>query len=221
LEAIQVEDEAGNPASRYLQKGAKFQEVKRSRYRVKFTKIEGEGPEEGWVPYYVAGRRVAARRSKYPWHSYAINEEEREGVLQPKEDHEMWECVLELDRPGILLNTTVDWDRDTTDCRNDGLLQAHAYTLLHAKEVNGFRMVCVRNPHVASGFEWQGPWNDQGPEWKAHPEVAEALQVDLKRDGAFWMDWEDFTWNFAGVSETRLSLDGHERVDDDEEDIEE
>ena len=94
-------------------------------------------------------------------------------------------------------------------------------TFLHAKEVNGFRMVCVRNPHAASGFEWQGPWNDQGPEWKAHPEVAEALQVDLKRDGAFWMDWEDFTWNFAGVSETRLSLDGHERVDDDEEDIEE
>ena len=124
LEAIQVEDEAGNPASRYLQKGAKFQEVKRSRYRVKFTKIEGEGPEEGWVPYYVAGRRVAARRSKYPWHSYAINEEEREGVLQPKEDHEMWECVLELDRPGILLNTSVDWKRDTTDCRSDGLLQA-------------------------------------------------------------------------------------------------
>lgn len=34
---------------------------------MRFTKIEGEGPAKGWVPYYVKGQRVAKRTTKYPW----------------------------------------------------------------------------------------------------------------------------------------------------------
>ena len=34
---------------------------------LRFTKIEGEGPAEGWLRYYVKGQRVATRTTKYPW----------------------------------------------------------------------------------------------------------------------------------------------------------
>jgi len=65
-------------------------------------------------------------------------------------------------------------------------------------------LVCLRNPWGC--FEWQGPWNDKGEEWKANPDVAKALQVDLKSDGAFWMEFEDFTWNFMGIMQTKIAM---------------
>ena len=35
---------------------------------MRFTKTNGEGPAEGWVPYYVKGQRVAKRITEILWH---------------------------------------------------------------------------------------------------------------------------------------------------------
>ena len=36
-------------------------------------------------------------------------------------------------------------------------------------------------------------------EWKTHPNVTEALDVDFKADGIFWMEWEDWQENLLVV----------------------
>lgn len=86
----------------------------------------------------------------------------------------------------------------------DGLLPGHANTILRAVKVNDFKMICLRNPW--GHCEWKGPWHDEGEEWKLHPEVADALQVEDKDNGSFWMEWEDFEWNYAMIHLTLFSV---------------
>ena len=38
-----------------------FKELERKRYHVKFQKIQGEGPAEGWLSYFASGKRTAER----------------------------------------------------------------------------------------------------------------------------------------------------------------
>lgn len=173
-----------------LSEGATVQEVERHRQFVRFTKVSGDGPEEGWMPYYVSGKRVAKRSSVFPWHMYPID---GSGHAEAVDEETMWKMAMELDESNYMLGTGVHYSRK--DSKREGLVQSHAYTLLHVKEVAGYRMVATRNPW--GDGEWKGPWHDEGEEWEANPEVTKALDAHLERDGVFWMDWEDFTWNMS------------------------
>ena len=54
------------------------------------------------------------------------------------------------------------------DC---GMVHGHAYSVLHAVEVEGVRLIACRNPW-GSDSEWNGPWSDRSEEWKANPSIA-------------------------------------------------
>lgn len=159
-----------------------FKELERKRYHVKFQKIQGEGPAEGWLSYFASGKRTAER-------SWARN----------------W---------GDMFPNVVRWTQDNKpmitgalprkNLQFDGLLPGHANTILRAVKVNDFKMICLRNPW--GHCEWKGPWHDEGEEWKLHPEVADALQVEDKDNGSFWMEWEDFEWNYAMIHLTLFSV---------------
>ncbi|CAK9090384.1 unnamed protein product [Durusdinium trenchii] len=82
-----------------------------------------------------------------------------------------------------------------TDC---GMVHKHAYSLLHAVEIGGFRLVACRNPW-GTDAEWNGPWSDRSAEWRAHKDIADALKVDFQTDGIFWMDYEDWQFIFGQV----------------------
>lgn len=202
---IDVVDEPGGQNLGCLGKEAVFKEAERNRYHVKFTKISGEGPDEGWLPYYVKGQRVAARITTFPWHVYPTSKKSDDEKEQ-SDDEKIWQKLLQMDLENFPLSTTVAEieNRSEEQANRDGLVPNHAYSFLHAKEACGRRLVCLRNPWGC--FEWQGPWNDKGEEWKANPDVAKALQVDLKSDGAFWMEFEDFTWNFMGIMQTKIAM---------------
>lgn len=73
---------------------------------------------------------------------------------------------------------------------SSGILQGHAYSLLHVAEIDGVKLVCCRNPW-GNDTEWNGPWSDRSAEWKANPSIAQALNVDFQSEGSFWMDFED------------------------------
>ena len=79
-----------------------------------------------------------------------------------------------------------------------------AYTIAREVHVGGFKVVCLRHPWGRG--EWKGPWCDGGEEWDAHPEVAEALQVEEKDNGIFWMEWEDYQWNMGGLNGMAFSI---------------
>ena len=77
--------------------------MERDRYHVKFQKLEGEGPAEGWVPYYVKGHRVATRTTKYPWCVYSIARDDKK--IEESDDEKMWQRILQLDLGNYPLST--------------------------------------------------------------------------------------------------------------------
>lgn len=192
-EGVMVSEEYGGQGKlgRLLQ-GATVKEVERKRYYVKFQKLEGEGPAEGWFPYYVSGKRTATRTTKRNWNYY---------VSGTPEEPNMFEKLVEFDQANYPMSSGPMTRKNLSF---DGLVFPHAYTLLHAVDVNGFKMVCMRNPWGHN--EWKGPWCDGSEEWKQNPEVAEALHVVDKDNGVFWMDWEDFEFNYGTIDGLRFSM---------------
>ncbi len=59
--------------------------------------------------------------------------------------------------------------------KNSGLVAGHAYTLLACLEVNGVKLVRLRNPW--GGREWEGDWSDRSPLWTRHMKVRECKLV--------------------------------------------
>lgn len=169
---------------------------------IKFTKVDGEGPDEGLVASYVAGKKVASRSSTFPWcqfgqHVYQKNDKT---TIEDLDDDQAWAKALEVDEKNFLLAAVPH------AYARDGVVSNHAYSILAMKEVEGMRFVCLRNPW---GYgEYRGPWNDEAEEWKVNPGVAAALQVELDNDsdGKFWMEWEDLTWRIRGFDATLFQM---------------
>ncbi len=41
-----------------------------------------------------------------------------------------------------------------------GIVQGHAYAILDAKEVEGHKLMKLKNPHGSGGAEWSGDFSD-------------------------------------------------------------
>jgi len=75
--------------------------------------------------------------------------------------------------------------------RPDGLVEGHAYSVLHVTEVEGVKLVCLRNPW-GNDREWNGDWSDKSDMWDRYPNVKARLRPRFEDDGCFWMSWHDF-----------------------------
>ena len=76
----------------------------------------------------------------------------------------------------------------------EGIVDGHAYSVLQCKADvagSGHDLLQVRNPWGSGEFE-SGEWDDDGPGWEQHPEVAEALGFVAADDGVFWVSKEEF-----------------------------
>lgn len=82
-----------------------------------------------------------------------------------------------------------------------GIIEKHAYSVMEAREVNGIRLVKLRNPWGAGG-EWQGAWSDGSAEWT--PETMTLLKHKFGDDGVFWILYEDLLRNYQHFDRTRL-----------------
>lgn len=191
-----------NPQSKkigVLPEGANLEILEIHGQRINFRNTDF--PSSGWISSYVAGRRTIKIKGWFRWHM-------RENVVssmgqkigQMKEVDDPFQMLLDYDARNYLMTAGIvspeEWRREKY---LDGLVSPHSYSLLSVREVGGLRMVCLRNPWgKGEGKEWLGGWKDGAQEWKAHPEVAEALEVDFKADGIFWLEWEDFQFLMKG-----------------------
>ncbi|CAK5273732.1 unnamed protein product [Mycena citricolor] len=83
----------------------------------------------------------------------------------------------------------------------NGLIGAHAYSVLRAVEYNGKRFVVLRNPWGDS--EWTGAWSDGSKEWTEEWLPAlKALGHSFGEDGQFVMEYSDFLENWSVVERT-------------------
>lgn len=84
------------------------------------------------------------------------------------------------------------------DVRRDGLIEGHAYSILSVVELEGQRLIKMRNPW-GNATEWNGAWSDKSNSWVKFPIVKARLRPQQGPDGIFWMAWADFANNFTGV----------------------
>ncbi|ODH48798.1 hypothetical protein GX48_05123 [Paracoccidioides brasiliensis] len=81
-----------------------------------------------------------------------------------------------------------------------GIHECHAYSVMDAKEINGQRLLRLRNPWGHK--EWSGPWSDGSEQWT--PEWMNLLQHKFGNDGVFWISYEDFLHKYEFLDRTRL-----------------
>merc|ERR1711865_977486 len=80
----------------------------------------------------------------------------------------------------------------------DGMVTFHGYTLMDFLEIQGFKLLKIRN--TWGNTEWSGDWGDASSCWTEHPDIAKQLNFSgIEDDGIFWMTYADFVIHFCGV----------------------
>ncbi|RYP76422.1 hypothetical protein DL769_003628 [Monosporascus sp. CRB-8-3] len=82
----------------------------------------------------------------------------------------------------------------------NGIVELHAYSVMRAVEMDGQRLVLLKNPW--GKFEWKGPWSDGSKEWTA--EWLIKLNHRFGDDGAFWISYNDLLRKYQVFDRTRL-----------------
>ncbi|EPS66151.1 phytocalpain [Genlisea aurea] len=113
----------------------------------------------------------------------------------------LWSQLLRFKREGFLLGAGSPSGSDVhvSSC---GIVQGHAYSILQVREVDGHKLVQIRNPW-ANEVEWNGSWSDSSPEWTDRMKH-KLKHVPLAKDGIFWMSWQDFQIHFRSIYVCRV-----------------
>ncbi|CEM25892.1 unnamed protein product [Vitrella brassicaformis CCMP3155] len=118
---------------------------------------------------------------------------------------QLWSDILQLlrDRKAVAcLATPASSDRQVESAiGNTGLLSQHAYSVLEAAEVDGNKLMFIRNPHRQT--RWKGKFSPSDRLSWTH-RMKDELQYDPQKhqndDGCFWMEWKDISTHFDGIS---------------------
>ncbi|VBB75219.1 Putative calpain-1 catalytic subunit [Podospora comata] len=81
-----------------------------------------------------------------------------------------------------------------------GIVERHAYSIMKAVEIDGVRLVMLKNPWGKG--EWRGAWSDGSKEWT--PEWLTKLNHKFGDDGSFWMSYKDLLRKYQRFERTRL-----------------
>ncbi|KAJ6387737.1 hypothetical protein OIU77_026335 [Salix suchowensis] len=113
----------------------------------------------------------------------------------------LWSQLLRFKQEGFLLGAGSPSGSDV-HISSSGIVQGHAYSLLQVREVDGHKLVQIRNPW-ANEVEWNGPWSDSSPEWTDRMKH-KLKHVPQSKDGIFWMSWQDFQIHFRSIYACRV-----------------
>ncbi|XP_073105600.1 calpain-type cysteine protease ADL1 isoform X2 [Elaeis guineensis] len=113
----------------------------------------------------------------------------------------LWSQLLHSKQEGFLLGAGSPSGSDVHISPN-GIVPDHAYSILQVREVDGHKLVQIRNPW-ANEVEWNGPWSDSSPEWTDRMKH-KLKHVPQSKDGIFWMSWQDFQIHFRSIYVCRV-----------------
>jgi hypothetical protein len=84
--------------------------------------------------------------------------------------------------------------------QRQGIQEKHAYSIMEAREIDGQRLLKLRNPWGRT--EWTGRWSDGSEEWT--PEWMQKLNHKFGDDGVFWISYKDLLRHYQHFDRTRL-----------------
>lgn len=117
-------------------------------------------------------------------------------ILPQKEKNldKLWTELMKYHKEGAMLgagsNSHADGDSATSPL---GIVQGHAFSILRLAEVDGHKLIQLRNPWGRG--EWTGDWSDNSDKWTTR--IRNIVNWhETKDDGVFWMDLNDLVPEF-------------------------
>ncbi|POS70790.1 calpain family cysteine protease [Diaporthe helianthi] len=113
-------------------------------------------------------------------------------------EHFWTEELMKVNQDFLFGCSTGVWGRGWGERK--GIVELHAYSVLKAREIDGVRLVLLKNPW--GKHEWKGAWSDGSKEWTG--EWLTKLDHKFGDDGSFWISYEDLLKKYQAFDRTRL-----------------
>ncbi|KAK2600189.1 hypothetical protein QQS21_005063 [Conoideocrella luteorostrata] len=109
-----------------------------------------------------------------------------------------WKELLSANQQFLFSCGTGVWGSQWGD--RGGIIELHSYSVQKAVEVDGKRLVRLKNPWGKG--EWKGAWSDGSKEWT--PEWLQKIGHRFGDDGDFWIEYKDLLRKYQSFERTRL-----------------
>jgi hypothetical protein len=122
-----------------------------------------------------------------------------------------WNTLVELSDSKSTSLVANSIKEDETAAKELGIIPSHAYQILHARQINGFKLLCLCG-RWAKERKWIGEWSDQSPLWDQYPHITSALGFRTKDANSFWIPYVKFLQLFSAVHICRVFPDTQARL---------
>ena len=129
-------------------------------------------------------------------------------VVSSNNKDELWKKMLDSKKKGYVMTAGTSADVHNLPIEEKGLSPGHAYTVMDLHEINGEKVMRLRNPW--GNGEYTGDWSDSSKKWTS--DLKKKFNFVKKDDGDFYMAYEDYLKYYVVMGFGKLHQDFVTRV---------